>query len=80
MKKFLVASFSVLAVAACCSLGLAADRNAESFKKIDADSNGKVTLAEFSKDVEDKDAAAADFKKLDKDSDSSLTEAEYSAK
>lgn len=80
MKKFILASLSAFAVAACCGLGLAEERNAEGFKKCDADSDGKVTLAEFSKDAEDKDAAAAEFKALDKDADGSLTEAEYTAK
>ena len=79
MKRFLMASVSAFAVAACCGLSMADERNAEGFKKLDADSDGKVTLAEFSKDAADKDAAAAEFKALDKDADDSLTEAEYTA-
>jgi Ca2+-binding EF-hand superfamily protein len=52
------------------------------FKKIDGDSNSKVSLEEFKNSpMGKKDAAKAEeiFKKKDKDSDGSLTLEEFSA-
>ncbi len=64
---------------------LAADKEGEKadpeaqFKKMDKDSDGKVTLEEFvgKKDGEKADKAKAAFAKLDKNSDGSLTLEEF---
>lgn len=55
---------------------------AKLFQKLDADGDGKVTLAEFTaKRPDDKKAAAEkQFKRKDKDGDGSLTLEEFTAK
>ncbi len=82
-------------LAFACSLSFAQDKPAapaetgkqrpsaeESFKKLDKDSDGKVTLDEFKAGPRaQKDPAKAEeyFKKMDKDGDSNLTLEEYKA-
>lgn len=53
----------------------------ETFKKLDKDSDGKVSLAEYKgkKEGEKAEKAEARFKKLDKDNDGSLTLEEFKA-
>ena len=53
----------------------------EAFKKLDKDSDGKLTIAEYKGKREGEKAAKAEefFKKLDKDSDGSVTLEEFKA-
>jgi len=49
------------------------------FKKLDANSDGKVTMEEFCAKKKDKEAAEKQFKAKDKDGDGSLTLEEFKA-
>jgi Ca2+-binding EF-hand superfamily protein len=49
------------------------------FKKLDANSDGKVTMAEFTAKKKDKEAAEKQFKAKDKDGNGELTLEEFKA-
>jgi hypothetical protein len=55
-------------------------RDADGFKKLDENSDGNLSLDEFSKNAEDADLSTAEFRKLDTNSDSSLTQQEFTEK
>lgn len=79
MKRLVSFCMTVVMALGMCSFGIAAERDAETFKKLDVNNDGKLTLAEFSRGEEDKDNAKKEFNKLDKDNDKALTQEEYTA-
>jgi Ca2+-binding EF-hand superfamily protein len=82
MKKFLALALAAgLCVPALAQEKKAADP-AETFKKLDKDSDGKVSLAEFKGKREGDKATKAEeqFKKRDKNSDGFLTLEEFAPK
>lgn len=85
MRRFAI----LTTVAACIAFGVASAQAAvpkkdpdETFKKLDKDGDGKLSMAEFvGKKKDDKLAAAeAKFKAQDKDNDGFLTLDEYKTK
>ncbi len=88
MKKFLLSVLTVVFAMSSVGLAVAADKKKEKkdpeavFKKLDADGDGKLSLAEFVGKKKDEAATKAGeaFKKKDKDADGSLSLEEFKGK
>jgi len=80
MKNVAITCFLLLLIFSIAAISLAAaKRTKASFKKLDGDNNGKLTLEEFSTGKRNKLKAKNTFEKLDRDDDKLLTVREYTA-
>ena len=77
--KFTFSLLAVLAISSAFALAKEKQDPAEGFKKLDTNSDNKVSLEEFLLGKKNPEKAKESFKSKDKDGDGSLTLEEFSA-